>query len=63
MFAAVSILLLVDEGRINLDDPVVNRRSREFEMKDPRYRDITVRMLFNHSASLAFIRLWVQARG
>ncbi|HOI81153.1 MAG TPA: serine hydrolase domain-containing protein [Synergistales bacterium] len=51
MFAAVSILLLVDEGRINLDDPVVNHIP-EFEMKDPRYRDITVRMLFNHSSGL-----------
>jgi len=51
MFAAVSILLLVDEGRIRLDDPVF-KHIPEFEMRDPRYRNITVRMLFNHSSGL-----------
>lgn len=51
MFAAVSVLLLVDEGKIGLDDPVV-KYLQEFEMKDPRHKDITVRMLFNHSSGL-----------
>ena len=51
MFAAVSVLLLVDAGRIGLDDLVV-KHLPEFGMKDPRHRDITVRMLFNHSSGL-----------
>lgn len=51
MFAAVGILLLVDEGRVGLDEPVY-KYLPEFRMKDPRYRDITVRMLFNHSSGL-----------
>lgn len=51
MFVAVSVLLLVDEGKVSLDDPVV-KYIPEFEMKDLRYRDITVRMLFNHSSGL-----------
>ncbi len=51
MFAAVGILLLVDEGRVGLEDPVV-KYLPDFVMKDTRYRDITVRMLFNHSSGL-----------
>jgi CubicO group peptidase (beta-lactamase class C family) len=51
MFAAAAILILADENRLNLDDPVV-RHLPEFVMKDPRYRDITIRMLFNHSSGL-----------
>jgi len=51
MFAAVAILLLRDEGKLSLDDPVV-KHLPEFVMNDPRYKDITVRMLFNHSSGL-----------
>lgn len=51
MFAAVSVLLLADEGKISLDESVLHYIP-EFMMKDPRYRDITVRMLFNHSSGL-----------
>lgn len=51
MFAAVGILLLVDDGKVRLDDPVA-KYLPEFRMKDPRYKDITVRMLFNHSSGL-----------
>lgn len=51
MFAAVAILLLADDGKLSLEDPVV-KHIPEFVMKDPRYRDITVRMLFNHSSGL-----------
>jgi len=51
MFAAVAVLILADEGRIGLDDPVV-KYIPEFVMKDKRYKDITVRMLFNHSSGL-----------
>jgi CubicO group peptidase (beta-lactamase class C family) len=51
MFAAVAILLLVDDGKVALDESAA-KYIPEFRMKDPRYRDITVRMLFNHSSGL-----------
>ncbi len=51
MFAAVAILLLVDDGLVSLDESIT-KYIPEFKMKDPRYKDITVRMLFNHSSGL-----------
>jgi len=51
MFAAVAVLLLVDEGKVALNESVT-KYIPEFQMKDKRYRDITVRMLFNHSSGL-----------
>jgi CubicO group peptidase (beta-lactamase class C family) len=51
MFAAVAILMLVDEGKMDLDAPVF-LYIPEFTMADARYRDITVRMLLNHSSGL-----------
>ncbi|HOW53217.1 MAG TPA: serine hydrolase domain-containing protein [Syntrophorhabdaceae bacterium] len=51
MFAAVAVLLLVDEGKVSLDESVV-KYITEFKMKDERYKKITVRMLFNHSSGL-----------
>ena len=51
MFAAAAILLLVDDKKVGLDEPVV-KYIPEFKMKDPRYKDITVRMLFNHSSGI-----------
>jgi CubicO group peptidase (beta-lactamase class C family) len=51
MFVAVATLLLADDGKLSVDDPVA-KHLPEFVMKDPRYRDITVRMLFNHSSGL-----------
>jgi len=51
MFVAVAVLLLVDEGKVTLDESVV-QYVPEFRMKDERYKKITVRMLFNHSSGL-----------
>jgi hypothetical protein len=51
MFLAVAMLMLVDEGKVSLDEKVV-RYVPEFTMKDERYKNITVRMLFNHSSGL-----------
>ncbi|HNY12207.1 MAG TPA: serine hydrolase domain-containing protein, partial [Candidatus Wallbacteria bacterium] len=51
MFVAVAILLLVDDGRIALDEPII-KYVPDFKMKDERYRDITVRMIFDHSSGL-----------
>lgn len=47
---AAALKLLQDEG-IALDDPVT-KHLPEFQMDDPRYKDITLRMLLNHSAGL-----------
>ncbi|MGV8118353.1 MAG: serine hydrolase domain-containing protein [Candidatus Xenobiia bacterium LiM19] len=51
MFAAVAVLMLVDEGKVALDESVT-KYIPDFRMKDRRYKDITVRMLFNHSSGL-----------
>ncbi len=51
MFVAVAVLMLVDEGKVALDDRVT-KYIPDFRMKDERYKDITVRMLFNHSSGL-----------
>ena len=58
MFAAASILLLVEEGKVDLDAPVASYVP-EFSMADPRYRAITVRMLLNHSAGLPAVTVFV----
>jgi CubicO group peptidase (beta-lactamase class C family) len=51
MFLAASVMKLVDEGKVDLDLPVANYIP-EFKMKDQRYKQITPRMLLNHSAGL-----------
>jgi len=51
MFTAAAVMKLVDEGKIDLDKPVVNYVP-EFKMKDERYVKITPRMLLNHSSGL-----------
>ncbi|EQF58999.1 beta-lactamase family protein [Clostridioides difficile CD175] len=51
MFTTTAVMKLVDEGKINLDAPVVNYIP-EFKMADDRYKEITPRMLLNHSSGL-----------
>jgi CubicO group peptidase (beta-lactamase class C family) len=51
VFTATAIMLLVDDGKVKLDDPVV-KYLPDFTMADPRYKDITVRMTLNHSSGL-----------
>ncbi|MFJ8519475.1 serine hydrolase domain-containing protein [Lysinibacillus xylanilyticus] len=51
MYAAAAVMKLVDEGKVDLDDPVVHYVP-DFEMKDERYKRITPRMLLNHSSGL-----------
>jgi CubicO group peptidase (beta-lactamase class C family) len=48
---ALAVMQLVDRGKVSLDAPVV-RYLPEFTMLSPQYRQITVRMLLNHSAGL-----------
>lgn len=51
VFGAAAVMRLVDEGKIELDMPVTEYIP-EFEMADERYRQITVRMLLNHSSGI-----------
>lgn len=51
MFTTAAIMKLVEEGKVDLDQPVTTYIP-EFEMKDERYKQITVRMLLNHSSGL-----------
>jgi len=51
MFATASAMVLRDRGLLDLDHPVTAYLP-EFTMADPRYADITVRMLLNHSSGL-----------
>ncbi len=49
ILAVTAVMMLVDEGKINLDTPLVNYLP-QFSMLSPQYTQITVRMLINHSA-------------
>jgi len=51
MMLTAAVMKLVDEGKIDLDAPVVNYMP-DFTMKDNRYKQITPRMLLNHSSGL-----------
>lgn len=48
-FDAAALMKLVDQGKVKLDDPVT-KYLPEFKMEDPRYKDVTVRMLLNHTS-------------
>ena len=49
MFATVAVMQLVEQGRVQLDAPLV-RYLPTFRMLDAGYSAITVRMLLNHSS-------------
>jgi len=51
VITATAVMILVDDGKIELDTPVTDYIA-DFVMKDPRYRNITVRMLLNHTSGL-----------
>lgn len=51
VFTTAAVMRLVDEGKVDLDEPVVTYIP-EFTMEDERYKQITVRMLLNHSSGL-----------
>ena len=51
MVTATAVMQLVDQGKVSLDAPVV-RYVPDFSMLSPQYKQITVRMLLNHSAGL-----------
>ncbi|HWI13240.1 MAG TPA: serine hydrolase domain-containing protein, partial [Burkholderiales bacterium] len=49
MLAAISTMILVDRGLVDLDAPLV-RYVTDFRMASPEYTQITVRMLLSHSS-------------
>ncbi|MDK2808918.1 MAG: hypothetical protein PWP24_1655 [Clostridiales bacterium] len=51
IFTTLSVLKLCEEGKLDLDTPVYEYL-KEFTMADARYRQITPRMLLNHSSGL-----------
>ncbi|WP_084146869.1 serine hydrolase domain-containing protein [Paenibacillus wynnii] len=51
MFTTVAVMQLVDQGKIDLDTQVF-KYIPKFTMKDERYKQITPRMLLNHSSGL-----------
>ncbi|KSV58157.1 serine hydrolase domain-containing protein [Acetivibrio ethanolgignens] len=51
IFTTLAVLKLVEQGKVGLDTPVVSYVT-DFKMADSRYKDITVRMLLNHSSGL-----------
>lgn len=51
MYTTVAVMQLAEQGKIGLDTPVVQYITG-FTMKDERYRQITPRMLLNHSSGL-----------
>ena len=51
MYTAASIMKLVEQGQVDLETPVVTYLNN-FTMEDSRYKQITVRMLLNHSSGL-----------
>ena len=51
IYTTVAVMQLAEAGKLDLDKPVVQYLPA-FKMADPRYKDITVRMLLNHSSGL-----------
>ncbi len=51
VYSTAAVMRLVDEGKVMLDAPVTDYIP-EFHMDDPRYKDITVRMLMDHTSGL-----------
>jgi CubicO group peptidase (beta-lactamase class C family) len=52
MFTAAAAMKLVEDGKLDLDKPIVEYMP-DFKMADPRYTRITARMLLNHSSGLS----------
>ncbi len=51
LFVATAVMQLVQHGRVDLDAPVT-RYLAAFRMKDPRYKQIRVRQLLNHTSGM-----------
>ncbi|MBQ9865813.1 MAG: beta-lactamase family protein [Lachnospiraceae bacterium] len=51
IYSTAAVMRLAEEGKVVLDAPVTDYIP-EFRMEDPRYKDITVRMLMDHTSGL-----------
>ena len=51
MYVTAAVMQLADQGKVDLDAPVTDYIT-DFKMADERYKDITVRMLMNHTSGL-----------
>ena len=52
VYVTTAVMQLVDQGKVDLDAPVTDYID-DFKMADERYKDITVRMLMNHTSGIA----------
>lgn len=50
-FTAFSVLQLVDEGKIHLDDPIM-KYIPEVKLDDSRWKEVTIRQLLNHTSGV-----------
>ena len=50
-FVATSIMQLLEQGKLSLDDPIVQHLPY-FELKDERYTTLTIRRFLNHSSGM-----------
>ena len=50
-FVATAVMQLVEQGKVQLDDPVT-KYVPYFQLKDPRYKVITVRQMLSHTAGM-----------
>ncbi len=50
-YTAAAVMKLVDEGKVDIDKPLTTYL-KDFKMADERYKQITPRMLLNHSSGI-----------
>lgn len=50
-FTAFAVLQLVDEGKIQLDDPVINYLP-EVKLNDSRWKEVSIRQLLSHTSGI-----------
>ncbi len=51
IYTVTAVMQLMNQGKVDIDAPVTEYIP-EFELADERYKDITVRMLMNHTSGL-----------
>ena len=54
-FVATAIVQLVEQGKMNLDEPIVTYLPY-FELADERYKEITIRQMLNHTSGMPDVR-------
>ncbi|PAE23946.1 MULTISPECIES: serine hydrolase domain-containing protein [Bacillaceae] len=50
-FTALAVLQLADEGKIQLDDPIINYLP-EVQLDDSRWEEVTIRQLLSHTSGI-----------